>query len=80
MLTLLTILIALDCILLIGVILIQNPKGGGVDSVSYTHLDVYKRQLHIQKILLLKYFLRLQNTTTFVSTFIFPVNQEIAAS
>lgn len=32
MLTLLTILIALDCILLIGVILIQNPKGGGVDS------------------------------------------------
>lgn len=32
MLTLITILIALDCILLIGVILIQNPKGGGVDS------------------------------------------------
>lgn len=32
MLTLLTILIALDCILLIGVVLIQNPKGGGVDS------------------------------------------------
>ncbi len=32
MLTLITILIALDCILLIGVVLIQNPKGGGVDS------------------------------------------------
>ena len=32
MLTLITILIALDCILLIGVVLIQNPKGGGIDS------------------------------------------------
>jgi preprotein translocase subunit SecG len=32
MLTLVTILIALDCILLIGVVLIQNPKGGGIDS------------------------------------------------
>ncbi|MBK6544086.1 MAG: preprotein translocase subunit SecG [Saprospiraceae bacterium] len=32
MLTFITILIALDCILLIGVVLIQNPKGGGVDS------------------------------------------------
>lgn len=32
MLTLITILIALDCILLIGVVLIQNPKGGGVDA------------------------------------------------
>ena len=32
MLTLVTILIAIDCILLIGVVLIQNPKGGGVDS------------------------------------------------
>lgn len=32
MLTLVTILIALDCLLLIGVVLIQNPKGGGVDS------------------------------------------------
>ncbi len=31
MLTFITILIALDCILLIGVILIQNPKGGGID-------------------------------------------------
>lgn len=32
MLNLITILIALDCLLLIGVVLIQNPKGGGVDS------------------------------------------------
>ncbi|MDQ3142659.1 MAG: preprotein translocase subunit SecG [Bacteroidota bacterium] len=32
MLTLVTILITIDCILLVGVILIQNPKGGGVDS------------------------------------------------
>ena len=32
MLTLLTILIAIDCALLIVVILIQNPKGGGIDS------------------------------------------------
>ena len=32
MLTLITIIIALDCVLLIGVVLIQNPKGGGVDS------------------------------------------------
>lgn len=32
MITLLTILIAIDCILLIAVILIQNPKGGGIDS------------------------------------------------
>lgn len=32
MLTLITIIIALDCILLIGVVLIQNPKGGGVDA------------------------------------------------
>ncbi|MEO6191310.1 MAG: preprotein translocase subunit SecG [Saprospiraceae bacterium] len=32
MLTLVIILIAIDCVLLMGVILIQNPKGGGVDS------------------------------------------------
>ncbi len=32
MLTLLTVLTALVCILLMGVVLIQNPKGGGVDS------------------------------------------------
>ena len=32
LITLVTILIALDCLLLIGVVLIQNPKGGGVDS------------------------------------------------
>ncbi len=32
MLTLITILIALDCVMLIGVVLIQNPKGGGVDA------------------------------------------------
>ena len=32
MITLLTILIALNCLLLMGVVLIQNPKGGGVDS------------------------------------------------
>lgn len=32
MTTLLTILIAINCILLTLVILIQNPKGGGVDS------------------------------------------------
>ncbi len=31
-LSLITILIALICILLMAVILIQNPKGGGVDS------------------------------------------------
>ena len=32
MLTTMTILIALVCILLMAVVLIQNPKGGGVDS------------------------------------------------
>jgi len=32
MITFLTILTALVCILLMAVILIQNPKGGGVDS------------------------------------------------
>jgi preprotein translocase subunit SecG len=32
MLTLITILIALNCIMLIGIVLIQNPKGGGVDA------------------------------------------------
>jgi preprotein translocase subunit SecG len=32
MLKILTILIALVCVLLMAVILIQNPKGGGVDS------------------------------------------------
>lgn len=32
MITALTILIALVCILLMAVILIQNPKGGGIDS------------------------------------------------
>lgn len=32
MLTFLTILIALVCVLLTLVILIQNPKGGGIDS------------------------------------------------
>ena len=32
MITLLTILIAMVCILLMAVVLIQNPKGGGVDS------------------------------------------------
>lgn len=32
MTTLLTILIAINCILLTLVILVQNPKGGGVDS------------------------------------------------
>lgn len=32
MITALTILIALVCILLMIIILIQNPKGGGVDS------------------------------------------------
>jgi len=32
MITALTIVIALVCILLMGVILIQNPKGGGIDS------------------------------------------------
>ena len=32
LITLITILIAIDCVLLIGVVLIQNPKGGGVDS------------------------------------------------
>lgn len=32
MLTLVIILIAIDCVLLMGIVLIQNPKGGGVDS------------------------------------------------
>lgn len=32
MVTVLTILIALNCFLLMAVVLIQNPKGGGVDS------------------------------------------------
>ena len=32
MLTILTVLIALICLMLMGVVLIQNPKGGGVDS------------------------------------------------
>ena len=32
MLTMLTVLIALVCVMLMGVVLIQNPKGGGVDS------------------------------------------------
>jgi len=32
MITFLTIIIALVCVLLMAVVLIQNPKGGGVDS------------------------------------------------
>lgn len=32
MLTVLTVLIALVCVLLMAAVLIQNPKGGGVDS------------------------------------------------
>jgi preprotein translocase subunit SecG len=32
MITALTIIIALVCVLLMGVVLIQNPKGGGIDS------------------------------------------------
>ena len=32
MVTELTIVIALVCVLLMGVVLIQNPKGGGIDS------------------------------------------------
>ncbi len=32
MLTLLTVLTALICVLLMGAVLIQNPKGGGIDS------------------------------------------------
>ena len=32
MLTGMTVLIALICVLLMGVVLIQNPKGGGIDS------------------------------------------------
>jgi preprotein translocase subunit SecG len=32
MLTFMTVLIALVCVLLMGAVLIQNPKGGGVDS------------------------------------------------
>ncbi len=32
MVTALTVLTALVCVLLMGVILIQNPKGGGVDA------------------------------------------------
>lgn len=32
MITLLTILVAIVCVMLMAVVLIQNPKGGGVDS------------------------------------------------
>lgn len=32
MVTALTILIAITCVLLMAVVLIQNPKGGGIDS------------------------------------------------
>ena len=32
MLPFMTVLISLVCILLMGVVLIQNPKGGGIDS------------------------------------------------
>jgi len=32
MVTLMTVLIALICVLLMAAVLIQNPKGGGVDS------------------------------------------------
>ena len=32
MVTILTVLIALICVLLMAAVLIQNPKGGGVDS------------------------------------------------
>ncbi len=32
MLTIMTVLIALVCVLLMGAVLIQNPKGGGIDS------------------------------------------------
>ncbi|MEE9437783.1 MAG: preprotein translocase subunit SecG [Saprospiraceae bacterium] len=32
MITTLTIIIALNCILLMAVVLVQNPKGGGIDS------------------------------------------------
>jgi preprotein translocase subunit SecG len=32
MLTAITVLIALVCVLLMGAVLIQNPKGGGVDA------------------------------------------------
>jgi preprotein translocase subunit SecG len=32
MTTALTVLIAINCILLMAVVLIQNPKGGGIDS------------------------------------------------
>jgi len=32
MITALTIIIALVCVLLMAVVLIQNPKGGGIDS------------------------------------------------
>lgn len=32
LLTILTVIIALICLCLMGVVLIQNPKGGGVDS------------------------------------------------
>ncbi len=32
MTTALTILIAINCVLLMAIVLIQNPKGGGVDS------------------------------------------------
>ncbi len=32
MLTAMTVLIALVCILLMGAVLVQNPKGGGVDA------------------------------------------------
>ena len=30
--TILTVLIAINCVLLMAIVLIQNPKGGGIDS------------------------------------------------
>ncbi len=32
MTTVLTVLIAINCVLLMAIVLIQNPKGGGIDS------------------------------------------------
>jgi len=32
MTTILTVLIAINCVLLMAIVLIQNPKGGGIDS------------------------------------------------
>jgi preprotein translocase subunit SecG len=55
MLTALTVLTALVCVLLITIILIQNPKGGGIDSTfggaqANTMLGAAKQTDFIEKL------------------------------